>query len=490
MPTADINRREYWWKDKRKVATACKILGIEPHIVRSARQAGQELSVEVLNFALNAVIGAVWRDCQDRNRTINDSCNTFSRILGEIDSVLNSWTADSGDESESLIAKHSAPVLLIRIVTHETPRDNLGSDLDMTEASANVETYEDFSMFPALLISEEHDGLVADQSSPERCLLEQQPFPEYDAMGSFIQDHDQESIVGSLLAGTQYVGAQTALSMEREAAIEPTTLRAADSSIYITATLKRALPSLESGESVRVQHTGSLLRKSKRAQTERDKVHAALEPLLDAERQKIGAYPQPEHSELLRYLEYPNTQLKDSYYLFRFLYLAIGSWDTLADFSSQLQNAKEARRSPGLSPPFPSTVSMAFDMMCRLDNEKTICILLKWYYAIKFLDGLQSSQPCESMQVETPETLGFGNTRQRGNPQLRQEAAEIEFLTSKVAPDFQNTSKKYSSVYGKVKRFRQLGKRLQILTKPFGIGILALLPSGPSFPGFSLTDGM
>ena len=59
MRTADINRRRCWWKDKKKVATACKALGIEPYIVRSARQTGQELSPEVLNFALNAVIGAV-----------------------------------------------------------------------------------------------------------------------------------------------------------------------------------------------------------------------------------------------------------------------------------------------------------------------------------------------------------------------------------------------------------------------------------------------
>lgn len=399
--------------------------------------------------------------------------------------------ADSGDQSEFLIAEHSAPVFLTGLVTHETPRDNLGSDLDMTEASADVETYENFSVFSPLLILEEHDELVPEQSSPQRCLLEQQPFPEYDTVSSFSQNHDQGSIVGSSLAVTQDVGAQAVLLIEREAAIEPTTLRAADSSVYITATLKRALPDRESGESVRVQHTGSLQRKIKRAQTERDKAHAALEPLLDAERQKIGAYPQPKHNELLRYLEYPNTtQLKDSCYLFRFLYLAIGSWDTLADFSSQLQSAKEAQRSPGSSPPFPLTVFMAFDMMCRLDDQKTICILLKRYYAIKLLDGLQSSQPCESMQVETPETFGFGSTRQRGNPQVRQEAAEIKFLTSKIAPDLQPTSEKYSSVYGKVKRFRQLEKRLQILTKSFGIGILALLPSGPSFHGFSLTDGM
>ena len=73
---------------------------------------------------------------------------------------------------------------------------------------------------------------------------------------------------------------------------------------------------------------------------------------------------------------------------------------------------------------------------------------------------------------------------------MRQGAAEIRFLTAKVAPDLEETSEKYSGVYDKVKRFRQLGKRLQILTKRLGIGVLVLLPSGPSFPGVSLTDRM
>jgi len=92
--------------------------------------------------------------------------------------------------------------------------------------------------------------------------------------------------------------------------------------------------------------------------------------------------------------------------------------------------------------------------------------------------------------VETPETFGFGNTPQIGNPQVLEDAAETGFLTSKIVPDVETTSKVYRTVYFKVKRFRQLGKRLQKLTKPFGIGVLVLLPSGPSFPGFSLTDHM
>lgn len=62
-----------------------------------------------------------------------------------------------------------------------------------------------------------------------------------------------------------------------------------------------------------------------------------LELLLDAERQKIGPCSQLERAKLLGYLEYPQTApLKGLYYILKFLYLAIGSWDTLADFTSQL----------------------------------------------------------------------------------------------------------------------------------------------------------
>lgn len=489
---AEINRRPYWWKDKKKVATACKVLDIEPHIVRSTRQTGQELSVEVLNFALNAVIGAVWLDCQDQNRTINDLCNTVSRILGRIDSFLDSPTAVSCDQNVSPIAENSAPVFPTGQVTHETPGVNLGSDSDMTDASASLETYEDFSVFPLLSVSEEHNDLMTEHLSPQWFFLEQQPLPEYDAADSLSQNHDQGSITGSLSAGTQDVGAQAVFSIERGAVIEPMTVNTADSSIPVATTSKRALAGQESGGSLGAQRTGSLQRKNKRAQTEGDKVHATLESLLDAERQKIGAYSQPERTWLLRYLEYPQTtQLKSSFHLFKFLYLAIGSWDTLADFASQVQSVGETRRSLSLPSPFCSAASIAFNMMCQLDKERSTCILLKRYYAVQFLeDGQQSSQPRERMQVETPQTFGLGNTSQRGNPQVRQEAAEIRFLTAKVVPDLEDTSREYLVVYDKVKRFRQLGKRLQVLTKPFGIGVLALLPSGPSFPGFSLTDRM
>ena len=148
MRTADINRRKCWWKDKKKVAKACEALGLEPHIVRSPRQTGQVLSPEVLNFALNAVIGAVWLDCQAQNRSINDTCNTISGILSQINTILNLSTAAGGDHDGSLITENSAQVFSTRPVTHETLDGNLGSDLDTTEAPGNIETYESFSVFP------------------------------------------------------------------------------------------------------------------------------------------------------------------------------------------------------------------------------------------------------------------------------------------------------------------------------------------------------
>ncbi|KAJ5042667.1 hypothetical protein J3E74DRAFT_479217, partial [Bipolaris maydis] len=303
----DINRRRYWWKDKKKVATACKVLDIESRIVRSARQNGQELSAEVLNFALNAVIGAVWRDCQDQNRSVNESCSTVSRILGQIDGFLNASTAANGDQNVSLVAKNSASIFSPGLVTHETPEGNVVSDLDIRERSANPETYEDFTVFSPLSVSEEHDDLVTEPSSPRWFIIEQQPFSEHDTANSSNQNHDHGNTTCSLSAGIHGMRVQPILSVEQERVLESIPPGEVDSSAPTTATSKRALPGREPGDSLGAQDARSLERKNKRAQTERGRVDAALESLLDAERQKIGPCSQPERAKLLGHLEYPQT---------------------------------------------------------------------------------------------------------------------------------------------------------------------------------------
>ncbi|KAG9194910.1 hypothetical protein G6011_00030 [Alternaria panax] len=487
----DINRRKYWWKDKKKVAEACEALGLEPHIVRSARQTGQVLSPEVLNYTLNAVIGAVWLDCQAQNKNIRDTCDTVSKILSHINSILNLSTAVSGNQNGFLVATHNVSVFPAKSATRVTLESNLGSDLDGTETPADFETYESFSVFPPDAFSEVLNNLMTEQWPPQQSVSEQQPSLGYDITELNSQGDDQVDVTRSSSSGTQGVSAQSVFSIQQETVIEPIMPGAADTSVPIARKSRRALPGEGSGNPVGAQLTCYSQRKTKRVQTERDKASAVLESLLDVEQQKIGAYPGPRRAELQKYLEYPRTtQLKDPCHLFRFLYLAIGSWDTLADFASQLQSAREGQRFFALPFPVSSTASMIFNTMCRLDNERTTCTLLKRYCAVQLLEeGQRSSQSWESMHMETLETFGVGST-QKGNPQMLRDAAEIKYLVSKIAPGVEDTSKVYSTVYLKVKRFRQLGKRLQILTKPFGVGILALLPSGSSFPCFSLTDYM
>lgn len=449
------------------------------------------LSPEVLNYAFNAVIGAVWLDCQAQNRNISETCTTVSGILSKIDSILNLSSTASGDEVGFPIAADDASVFPTRSATNETLDSNLESDLGMEKALATFETYESFTVFPPDAFAETLDDLVTGQSPPQQSVPEQQPSPGFDTAELSIQGDDQRNTLRLLSSGSQDVGAQSVFSVEQETVIEPTIPGAADTSVSIATASKRALTGEGARDLAGVQFTCSSRRKTKRVQTERDKATAVLESLLDAEREKIDAYSGPGRAELLRHLEYPQTtQIKDPCHLFHFLYLAVGSWDTLADFASQLQNAREARRSFVLPSPDSSTASMVFDMMCRLDYERTTCILLKRYYAVQlFEEGQRFSQSDESMHLETMETFGVGNA-QKGNPQVLRDAAEIKYLVSKITPGVEDTSKVYSTVYLKVKRFRQLGKRLQVFTKPFGIGVLALLPSGPSFPCFSLTDQM
>ncbi|RYN85800.1 hypothetical protein AA0119_g13103 [Alternaria tenuissima] len=231
----DINRRKYWWKDKKKVAKACEALGFGFHIVRSDRQIGQVLSPEVLNYALNAVIGAVWLDCQAQNRNISDTCDTVSGILSQIDSILNLSTAASGDEVGFPIAVDDASVFPTRSATNETLDSNPGSDLDTEKASATFETYESFTVFPPDAFSGTLDDLVTGQSPPQQSVSEQQPSPGCDTAEHNIQGDDQRNILRSLSSTSQDVGAQSVFSVEQEAVIEPTIPGAADTSVSITA---------------------------------------------------------------------------------------------------------------------------------------------------------------------------------------------------------------------------------------------------------------
>ena len=233
--------------------------------------------------------------------------------------------------------------------------------------------------------------------------------------------------------------------------------------------------------------------KRKREQTSEDRATRTYNHLLQSEWQKLSNMSEVERMQLGRFLEHPEVdQLDDSSPPFRFLYLTIGSSQTLIDFSDQLRAARETQDNPGGPSQFPSNISETFNIICHLESEEANCLLLKRYHAIKLLEEEEEHQGVNDggILIETAETMSTEGPVQMGNPTVIREAALIDKQTSKIRPDAQPGSKEFSVIRRRVKRIRQLAKRLRRLTTLYGMGILALLPSGPSFSGFSLTDTM
>lgn len=82
------NARQSWTRSKQGRAKACKDLGLHQHIVCSVRQHHEEPSSTVLANGLSAIIGAIWIDMQEQNRSVSDTIQQISTVLRYIDSVV------------------------------------------------------------------------------------------------------------------------------------------------------------------------------------------------------------------------------------------------------------------------------------------------------------------------------------------------------------------------------------------------------------------
>lgn len=69
-----------------------------------------------------------------------------------------------------------------------------------------------------------------------------------------------------------------------------------------------------------------------------------------------------------------------------------------------------------------------------------------------------------------------------------QEAALTDRLLAKVAPHLMAGTAEFRKVRERLTQMRRLAKKLQILTGRYGFGVLALLPCGPSYLDFTITD--
>lgn len=79
--TDDANSREHWWKDKKGRAKVCELLGIGSCIKQSTRQRDLSPSITVLDRALSALFGAVWLDCENQGKSVNEARSTISKAL-------------------------------------------------------------------------------------------------------------------------------------------------------------------------------------------------------------------------------------------------------------------------------------------------------------------------------------------------------------------------------------------------------------------------
>ena len=83
----------------------CENLGIDEYIVQSPRQKNQKPSPAVLAGAVSAIVGAVWKDLEEQNRSVTDTLNRLSEILCHLDAVSSTESEDRSLTIDEAVAK-------------------------------------------------------------------------------------------------------------------------------------------------------------------------------------------------------------------------------------------------------------------------------------------------------------------------------------------------------------------------------------------------
>lgn len=179
----------------------------------------------------------------------------------------------------------------------------------------------------------------------------------------------------------------------------------------------------------------------------------------------------------------------------RLLYFTIGSCQSLLAFKETLRLAREMPDSIYPSGECASGKNMStaerFQEISRLNRTEALCVLLRrCHIVILFETERQHLCQRDAIIVETPSTFGTGQKPEMGNPEVRLEALLTEAMMYKMNPGLRKETDEFKKLRGQVTQLRRLAKLLRILTGKFGFGILALLPSGPAYSEFNLTDNM
>lgn len=483
----DAESRQHWSKTKKGRANACRRLGIEPCIVQSVRQKHERPSTTILANALSAIVGAVWLDLEKQDERSATARTKVFNILRHIDSII-------ADTAHPTLNTANGGIAL-------DPEGNKGRQL-----------YEEVSHFGTSDVTISRDAIDMHTIMPHH-LGENQQGVSSGMLTDVFPLNETTSDPNSLLLNDMngvFSAPKCDVSLITKQLLEAQMHVQDNMNLFLVEGEMdfdiAALPQLDEAfqqfderlwiESEGVGHAEpTALRKRKQAHSGNGTYddNPAYCNLLRIERQKSAARSMPERDMTERYLvcihiddiSQSLTQVKQ----LRSLYLGIGSCGTLLDFEELLRVARQKKivyshpSKPDLS------IMERYNEICRLESEEALCVLARRYHVIKFCDTEQEVfRQNNCIIMETSSTFGAAHKAQRGNPNVLREAAMTAALATQIRPGLKEESKECKKFCDKVKRLRKLARNLQMLTNVYGFGILALLPSGPSYQDLSITD--
>ncbi|KAF3006091.1 hypothetical protein E8E13_011127 [Curvularia kusanoi] len=481
MTLYDLHTHDHWSKTKKSRAKACKVLGIEPLIIKSVRQQHQSPSDTVLDHALSAVLGAIWLDCERQEQKLSDIRSTILRVLRTIDAIVDeqSVTADCVPGVE------------------ETPAHKCNSITDLPGGQSattglNQGGLDDVEYFIREWFEKELGHLPLEMLTHQNSPLALQAFSGQDDCITFLNSRHMDDInVSNPAPVVDYSAFEGADVGPRADGLGYETQ---DDEPSDTQTAQTGQSQLVTSQNIPSDAAKAMKgAKRKRDQGGEENFNSLYQKMLQAEQRKLACVSQVEQESLNRFLRHPALEKLEgkASILAQFLYLAIGSWRTIVDFKDLLQLARSDStvcRQPSL---LRCNAAVMYGEICRLEKEEALCVLLRRYHIINLCDEEQLYNDCHShIIVETPITVGGLRVAKPGNPVFALDSSLTERLLSKIMPSTDPESGEFKKARSKVKRLRRLAERLHILVKRYGFGVLGLLPSGSSFEQMSLTDNM
>ncbi|KAH9882695.1 hypothetical protein J1614_000060 [Plenodomus biglobosus] len=470
--TGKFDSCQCWSKTKAGRANACKKLGIDSCIVQSIRQQQEPPSTNVLANAMSAVIAAVWLDHEQQGESTATARMNVCEILRHIDSIIRGTSQD--------------PIAMIIERNASDLEEN--NDHEMCEGIPRLVTPDHTISRDAVSMDElilQHSGL-SQQDTFEDCLADF--LPPYDIPSnpySLSLNELQDSLNPPLLEGEAEFGYSVLPQQDA-------TIQQSESMFwYENEGSFNAFQACSSGAGPSQTTTSH-----RRKRTHKDELRDNSLPyysLLRMERQKLFGLSNSDRTSLEVYLEHPcigeisqvPAQLND----LRSLYLGIGSHGTLVDFKELLLVARKEHSSSLHDCGRNMNLTERFNEICSLDDKEALCVLTRRYLIIEFCEThIRNFRQENWITVETVNTFDEARKPQLGNPNMLREAATTAQLASQLQPGVKPGDNKFKRLCDKIKRFRKLARNLQMLTSVFGVGILALIPSGSSYQDLCLTD--